>query len=85
MRDELDLLISKGILEQYMYCKIDQVVLFSKDLTVNYFTHVDFSSNYTEKSHFDFLSKRPLLKIGEYELAISSYTITVSEFILMHC
>lgn len=78
--EELKLLLEKGNLGEYSYCKIEQVVIFSKENTFNYFTGVDFSSNYHKEEPFVFLTKKPIKITNEYKVGISKYVISVEKF-----
>lgn len=78
--DEIELLLKTGNLGIYSYCEIEQVVLFSGKNSINYFTNVNFSSNYNKEEPFIFLTKKPIKVNKEYSLAISKYVISVDKF-----
>lgn len=81
---ELSALLKDGNLGCYTYCKVDQIVLLAKDKKIiNYFTHIDFSSKYTQAIPFSYLTSSPKT-VSDFRIAISSYTIPVKEFVSLY-
>lgn len=86
LEHELKLLLQYGNLGYYSFCNIVQVVLFSDTHAINYYTNIEFSSEYKLSTPFNFLTKKgPILINDDYKLAISKYTIAVEQFIQLYC
>lgn len=81
---ELSALLKDGNLGHYKYCKVDQIVLLTKDKKIiNYFTHIDFSSKHTQTVSFNYLTSKPIT-VSDFRIAISSYTIPVKKFVSLY-
>lgn len=80
LRNELINLACKKHLGNYSFCKVTQIIIFSKEQSINYFTNIDFSERH-KKIPFEFLSPKPISITEKYKLAICQYSLTISDFL----
>jgi hypothetical protein len=85
IEEELNLLLQHGNLGYYSHCEIVQIVLLSKTNIINYYTNIDFSSEYRDESPFTFLTEKLVPVTKDYKLAISRFTIPVNQFLTLYC
>lgn len=80
LKNEIHNLAFNNNLGNYKLCKVTQILLFSEEKSINYFTNIDFSEKHTEIP-FTYLSSKPISITREYKLAICQYTLTLTEFL----
>lgn len=85
IKNELITMLAQGNLGYYYYCEIIQIVLFSDSIAINYFTHIDISSEHKQETPFEFLTDKQVSVNSSYKLAISRYTVTVDKFLTLYC
>lgn len=83
LESELRNLAFNNNLGNYKLCKVTQILLFSKEQSINYFTNIDFSEKHTDIP-FVYLSDKPISITNEYKLAICQYTLTLDEFLTLY-
>ena len=85
IEDELNMLLQHGNLGYYDYCEVVQIVLFSDTNVINYYTNIDFSPKNKTEIPFAYVTERPVSVTKNYKLAISRYTISVEQFMILYC
>lgn len=80
IEDDINLLLKHGNLGYYEFCEIVQIVLISEDSIINYYTNIEFSSEYMEVSPFELLTDESICIKENYKLVISKYTIPIEKF-----
>lgn len=85
VREILGKYVCHDYLGEYRFCEITQIVLFSKRISVNFFTNVECSSKYKELIPFHFVTDKPITigkdENGDVKLAISRYIISIEELL----
>lgn len=83
IKKDLYNLVFNNHLGSYNFCKVTQIFLFSPTISINYFTHIDFSEKHLRED-FKFLTSAPISITNEYKLAICQYTLSLQEFVELY-
>lgn len=83
LKREINNLAFNNNLGNYKFCKVTQILLFSNEKTINYFTNIDFSEKHIQIP-FTYLSKKPISIKKDYKLAICQYTLSINEFLNLY-
>jgi hypothetical protein len=77
---EIELLLQQGNVGKFNFCEVKQVILFSDEEAINYFTHINFSSEYTEEANFCFVTDKPISVCDGYRIAINTCRLSIERF-----